>query len=44
MDDFIENVFRLARFFISSLAGLITTIVNPYMVFFKKKVLAFTLF
>jgi hypothetical protein len=37
MEDFIENVIRLARFFFSSLLGLIVTIIRPFISLFEKK-------
>jgi hypothetical protein len=37
MNDFLENSIRLFRFFISSVFGLIITILSPFMLLIKQQ-------
>nr|YP_010337943.1 hypothetical protein MW591_pgp087 [Timspurckia oligopyrenoides]UNJ17528.1 hypothetical protein [Timspurckia oligopyrenoides] len=37
MENFLENVSRLFRFFFSSSIGLVSTIINPFLAFFARK-------
>ena len=43
MNDFLKNILRYPRFFISSLIGLILVILNPFRNLFKIKKFQFTL-
>ena len=41
MNDFLSNILRYPRFFISSVAGLLTVIIMPFRNLFKIKKLRF---